>query len=152
MVKMSKKKKIIRKPFEFLEHTADVYIAAYGKNLEEVFENAAMALFEVMTDASKIEQSFVENIEVRATDECALLYNWIELFLIKFEVENKIFSGFEVDKIRKSGSEFLLSSKIYGEDFDPAKHPSKIGVKAITYHKMEIKHNDFFMARFILDI
>ena len=37
--------------FEFLEHTADVYIAAYGKNLAEAFENAAFAMSNVMTEA-----------------------------------------------------------------------------------------------------
>ena len=152
MMKISKMKKFSQKPFEFLEHTADVYIAAYGRNLEEVFENAALAMFEVMTDTSKIEQTLVENVEVIAADEFALLYNWLELFLIKFEIENKLYSRFEIKKMRKTKSKFFLNSKIYGENFDPNKHPSKVEVKAITYHKMEIKHNEVFMARFILDI
>ena len=39
--------------FEFLEHTADVYIRAYGKTMEEAYENAALAMFEVMTDLIK---------------------------------------------------------------------------------------------------
>jgi hypothetical protein len=40
--------------FRFLEHTADVYIAAYGKNLKEAFENAAAAMFETMTNLNQI--------------------------------------------------------------------------------------------------
>ena len=44
-----------KKRFEFLEHTGDAYIAAYGKTLEEAFENAALATFEVMTDVEKVE-------------------------------------------------------------------------------------------------
>jgi SHS2 domain-containing protein len=36
--------------FEFLEHVADAYIAAYGQDLAEAFENAAVAMFETMTD------------------------------------------------------------------------------------------------------
>ena len=152
MVKMAKKREFKQKPFEFLEHTADAYIAAYGENLEEVFENAALAMFEVMTDTSKIGQTLVENVEVRAADELALLYNWLELFIIKFEVENRLYSRFEIKKIRKSNSEFFFSSKIYGENFNPDKHPSKVQIKAITYHRMEIKNNEFSMARFILDI
>ena len=35
--------------FEFLEHTADILIAAHGQTLEEAFENAALAI--VATDA-----------------------------------------------------------------------------------------------------
>ena len=40
--------------FEFMEHTADVYVAAHGANLAEAFENAALAMFEVMTDTAKV--------------------------------------------------------------------------------------------------
>ncbi|MCK4320170.1 archease, partial [Candidatus Bathyarchaeota archaeon] len=31
----------MRRRFEFLEHTADAYVAAYGRTIEEAFENAA---------------------------------------------------------------------------------------------------------------
>jgi hypothetical protein len=43
-----------KKDFEFLEHTADAYVAAYGKNLAEAFENSARATFEVMTDLKEV--------------------------------------------------------------------------------------------------
>ncbi len=39
--------------FEFLEHTADVYIRAHGKTMEEAYENAALAMFETITDTGK---------------------------------------------------------------------------------------------------
>ena len=150
---MSIRKKPLQKRFEFLEHTADVYVVAYGNSLEEVFENSALALFEVMTDTTKIEQSFTENVEVEAYDDFELLCIWLEQFLIKFEVENKLYSRFDVEKIKKSDGGLSLSAKIQGEYFDPDKHPSKVGVKAITYHKMEIKkHDGIFMAKILLDI
>jgi len=40
--------------FRFLEHTADVYVAAYGETLAEAFENAALAMFETMTDTENV--------------------------------------------------------------------------------------------------
>ncbi|MEM4115299.1 MAG: archease, partial [Saccharolobus sp.] len=40
-------------PFEFFDHTADIGIRAYGRSLEEAFANAALAVFEIMTDTSK---------------------------------------------------------------------------------------------------
>lgn len=142
-----------KKGFKFLEHTADVFIEAYGNSVEEVYENAALALFEVMTDTSKIEQTLSEIVEVRATDNFELLYNWLEQFLIKFEVENKIYSKFKVEAIKKIDSELFLSAKIFGEPFDHEKHPSKVGVKAITYHDMNFKENNgLFKAKFLLDI
>jgi SHS2 domain-containing protein len=40
-----------------------------------------------------------------------------------------------------------------GEAFDPEKHPSKVGIKAITYHLMEInKENKHVTVKFLLDI
>jgi len=152
-MKMTDERDAEKKGFKFLEHTADAFIEAYGNNLEEVYENAALALFEVMTDTSKIEQTLSEIVEVCAADNFELLYNWLEQFLIKFEVENKIYSKFEVEVIKKIDSELFLNAKIFGEPFDHEKHPSKVEVKAITYHDMEIKeHNGLFKAKFLLDI
>ena len=37
------------KTYEFLPHTADVKFLAYGKTLEEAFQNAALATFQVMS-------------------------------------------------------------------------------------------------------
>ena len=54
--------------FEFLEHTADVYIRAHGKTMEEAYENTALAMFEVMTDTDKIAQMQEETLEVEAED------------------------------------------------------------------------------------
>ena len=80
--------------FEFLEHTADVYIRAHGKTMEEAYENAALAMFEVMTDTDKIAQMQEETLEVEAEDQYALLYNWLEALLVKFETENMLYSKF----------------------------------------------------------
>jgi SHS2 domain-containing protein len=152
-MKMTDERNIGKRGFKFLEHTADVFIEAYGKNMKEVYENAALALFEVMTDTSKIDQTLSEIVEVRALDNFELLYNWLEQFLIKFEVDNNIFSKFEVEAIKKLNSELFLRAKIFGEPFDHKKHPSKVEVKAITYHDMNIEENNgLFKARFLLDI
>jgi SHS2 domain-containing protein len=55
--------------FKFLEHTADAYIAAHGTTLEEAFENAALAMFEVMTDTEKVSSDIEDSVEVEAEDE-----------------------------------------------------------------------------------
>ena len=46
-----------------------------------------------------------------------------------------------------------LKRKIWGEKFDPQKHPAKVGVKAVTYHRMVIiREKDRVVLEFILDI
>ena len=141
------------KRFEFLEHTADAYVAAYGKNIEEAFENAAYATFEVMTEAEKIEPKIEENVEVEGYDEQALLYSWLEAFLVKFDTTGKLYSRFEISKIEKTKEGYRLKAKIWGETYNPEKHPAKVGIKAVTYHRMEIiKGPKQVTVRFILDI
>jgi len=143
----------VSKRFEFLEHTADVYIAAYGVSLEEAFENAALATFETMTETEKVESKVEDNIEAEGYDEYALLYNWLEALLIKFETTENLYSKFKISKIEKTSDGFKLNAKIWGETFNPEKHPQKVGIKAVTYHQMEIlKKPKMVTVKFILDI
>jgi SHS2 domain-containing protein len=139
--------------FEFLEHTADAYIAAHGATMEEAFGNAALSLFEVMTDTEKIAQTHKDAIEVEAEDEYALLYSWLEALLVKFEVDGMLYSKFEVTAIKETKDGFKLKATVWGEKFSAEKHPQKVGVKAATYHQMEfIKTLDKVTLMFILDI
>ena len=142
-----------KKAFEFLEHTADIYVAAYGATLEEAFENAALAMFETMTETKNVEPKEKDFVEVRANDEYALLYSWLEKLLIKFEVDEKLYSRFKVERIEKLPDGYVLRATIMGELFDLEKHPSKVGIKAITYHLMEInRENNQVTVKFLLDI
>jgi SHS2 domain-containing protein len=139
--------------FEFLEHTADAYIAAYGVSLEEAMANAALAMFEVMTDTSKVDATHEEDVEVEAEDEYALLYSWLEALLVKFEVDGWVYSKFDVHNVKEGKDGFTLRATVYGEKFDLKKHPQKVGVKAVTYHQMEIiKEREKVALMFILDI
>ena len=141
------------KAFDFLEHTADAYVAAYGKDLAEAFENAAIAMFEVMTEVEKVDAETEDYVEVEAEDEHALLYSWLEALLVKSEINQMLYSKFEISDINKTVSGLRLNARIWGENFNPEKHPQKIGVKAVTYHRMEIlKESNKVTLKFILDV
>lgn len=124
--------------YKFLPHTADVIFEGYGETFEEAFANAALAMEEVMTDTSKVEQKVEEKIEVESEDMKALLYDWLEQLLILHDAKNLIFSKFDVKKIEKSEKGFRLTASIWGEEFDPARHEDRTVVKAVTYMNMEI--------------
>ncbi len=139
--------------FEFLEHTADVLVAAYGQNMAEAFEHAALAMFELMTDTGRVTTSVEEALEVGAEDEYALLYSWLEALLVKFEVGGVVYSKFQVSSFEETNDGFKLKANVWGEKFNPEKHSQKVAVKAITYHRMEIiKEFDKVTLEFILDI
>ncbi len=139
--------------FEFLEHTADVYIRAHGTTMEEAYENAALAMFEVMTDTDKITPMQEETLEVEAEDQYALLYSWLEELLVKFETENMLFSKFQITNWEETDENFKIKAKVFGEKFDSQKHPQRVAVKAATYHRMVIiRERDRVILEFILDI
>jgi SHS2 domain-containing protein len=144
---------MLDKKFEFLEHMGDAYIAAYGETLEEAFSNAGLAMFEVMTDTKLIEPKLRDEIIVEGEDEIALLHNWLEALLLKFEIELKLYSSFNVKKIKRKNGGFLLEAEVFGETFNKDKHLSKTEVKAVTYHQMNIsKEAGKFIVKFILDL
>ncbi len=141
------------KKFEFLEHTADVYIAAHGSTMEEAFENAGLAMFEVMTDTEKVSPCEEDSVEVEAEDEYALLYSWLEALLVKSELKSMLYSKFIISKIQETEEIFKLKATVWGEKFNAEKHPQKVAVKAVTYHRMEIvKEIGKVTLMFILDI
>lgn len=147
---MSRKK---TDPFEFLDHTGDIRIIARGKNLAEAFENAALAMFETMTYTKNVQNKIDEIVEVQGHDKIALLYNWLEDLLIRFDIGGTLYSRFRIEKIEESKKGFKLKAKIFGESFNRGKHKQKVGVKAITYHQMSINEKKGeCLVEFILDI
>jgi SHS2 domain-containing protein len=139
--------------YKFLEHTADAYVAAYGKDLTKAFENAAVAMFDVMTEVEKINPLTEDHVEANGDDEQELLYSWLEALLVKSEINGMLYSKFEVSELNQDSNGFRLKAKIWGEKFDAERHLQKVGIKAITYHRMEIvKTPGKVTLKFILDI
>ena len=139
--------------FRFLEHTADAYVEAYGANLEEAFGSAGLGLTDVMTELETVEPKTESTLVVVGQDEQALLYSWLEELLLEFELKSMLYSRFEVTTIKQNSEGFELHGKAWGEKYDPKKHPTKVGIKAATYHQMEIiKEPDGVILRFILDV
>ncbi|EHP69398.1 hypothetical protein MetMK1DRAFT_00021540 [Metallosphaera yellowstonensis MK1] len=134
--------------FEFFDHTADVGIRAWGKTLEEAFENSALAVFEVMTDTSKVERRERREVTVEGYDLKNLLYRWIESLLFYYDTELLLFSAFKVTIEGLS-----LRGEALGEKFDPERHERRTVVKAMTYHEMEItKRDGGYEITFVVDI
>ena len=125
------------KRFEFLElATADVIYRAYGKSLSSAFENAALALSEVMINTSQVRPVVEKLVKVTGEDLKSLLFNWLNELLYLVDSEGLAFSRFTV-KLNEAKPE--LSAKLAGEKIDPDRHELRTEVKACTYHKMEVR-------------
>ena len=139
--------------FKFFKHIADVEFEAYGKTIEEAFENAAIALQEVMVNTKKIKLQITKEISIESEDMKSLLYDFLEKFLIFHDAENLVFGKIKVIKIWKSAEKWKLEARAMGEEFDEKRHEPRTAVKAVTYFNMDIgKKDSQFFVHITLDI
>ncbi len=124
------------KKFEFLKHTADVKFRAYGKNLEEQFANAALAMFSIITETEKVKPEFEKTITVNGPDEKALLYNWLEELLYLMDAEEFMLHDVKKVKIEKK-EKLKLTAQVVGSKFKK-EYEILSGIKAATYNEMEL--------------
>ena len=136
------------KGYEYFEATADVGLKAYGKDLNEAFENAGLAIFNIISDTSNIDALNEIEFEIASEDEVSLLYDYLEELLFYHEVEFMLFSEFHVE----IDDNLHLKANIKGEGIDWDKHERKTEIKAITFHKMDVKHNDCVELQAIVDL
>lgn len=137
--------------FSFLEHTADILIRAWGKTIDEAFENAGRALFEMMTDISELKSETKYTFKLEAEDLQSLLYDYLDELIYIFDTERIAFTEFKV-KI-KEVPRCSLDCEAWGEKFNPQRHVQKTEVKAPTYAQMEIrKEDDRTTLQYVLDI
>lgn len=137
------------KNFEFFDHTSDVGVKAFGDTLDQAFENSALAVFELMTDTSRVKGERKFEVDIEGLDMENLLYRWIESLLAEYDYSLTLFSKFQV-KIYPD--DFKLHGIAYGERFDPKVHERRTVVKAMTYHELEIKRNEHWTITFVVDI
>jgi SHS2 domain-containing protein len=139
----------MKKAFEIIDHTADIGIIAYGTDIEELFSNAALALFSLITEPESIEEKSHLNLEVSSEDRDSLLVEWLNELIYFFDAKHILFNRFDIESLTHNE----LKATCHGEGFDPMKHKIKRGVKAATYHMLKLdKNSDGYKAQIILDI
>ncbi len=135
------------KKYELIDHTADVCIKAYGKTISEAFEHAALGMFDIITDNSKIESVGQYELEIDSPDLEQLLVDWLSELLFLNSAKNLVFGTFNI-----TISDNHLSAKVFGEEFDTTKHKIGAEIKAVTYHMLEVKNSEPYHVQVLFDI
>ena len=140
------------KRYEYLEHTGDIGIRAYGSTLEALFINAAQGLFEAIADLSTVDTITQTKIKVSAESLEELMVAWLDELNFRHEIEEVFFREVEIRKI--STAPYRLTAVAYGEPVDFAKHVVYTEVKSITYHQLIVEQtpDDRWMAQVIFDL
>lgn len=140
------------KEFEILEHTADIGIAAYGKNKKEVFISAAKGMFEIIAGENKnLKENFYGKIKLEADNLEGLLFAWLNELLYIGETKLVILNKFEIKEL----SDYQIKAEVGGTKINPPSIKIEKEIKAVTYHRLEIKkdgESGLWKAQVIFDI
>ena len=139
------------KKFEYFDVTADIGFYAFGKTLNEAFENAGLAMFNIISDTCNIEPIKSIEFEITSEDKVSLLYDYLEELLFYHEIEFMLFSEFDV-QIDETGEDYHLKAIIKGEDINWDKHARDCEIKAITFHQMEVNVGEVVELKAIVDL
>jgi SHS2 domain-containing protein len=120
--------------FEEVEHTADVAIRVWGRDLAELLANAAYGLACQMADPDGVEQTAERSVELEAYDAETLLVAWLGELLYLGERDGCVFVDFDVLEIAPT----KLRAMARG---GPAQVRRR-HVKAVTFSDLKISHTD----------
>lgn len=135
--------------YRYINHTSDLGMEIYGKDLEELFANGLYAIFDNILDLNTVKIIESRKIELSAQNTEDLLMDWFRELVFIFATEYFIAKEIKLIKIQDN----KLSAEILGEIFDKAKHKIKIEIKTPTYHMFNIKKTEAgYVATVIFDV
>ena len=142
-------------PYKFLEEigTADIAFEAVGRDLPELFRDAADATMNVMIDnLDAIEPRETRNIEVSNEKIDMLLFDFLQELIYFKDAERLLLRTREV-RIDERDQKWFLKAEAAGEPLDAARHHQRADVKAVTLHDFSVEKEDGgWKARVLLDI
>lgn len=139
------------KRYKQIPHTADIGAKIYGKDIPELFANAAFAMFDLMAGIGKMakgEGNKVE-VEVQGPDFEGLLVSWLnELLYLSFN-NDLLFCKFDVISLEKT----RLKAEVTGQSLEANKGRLRREIKAATYHDLKItKDKGRYEVTIIFDV
>ena len=140
------------KKFKVLEDVAiaDIAFEAYGKNLNELFENTALAIFEETADLSKIEEKENKSIKIEADNIENLLFDFLSELLYIKDTDSFLFKS---SKVKIDEKKHTLKAELTGEKINREKHELRNDIKAITLHMFKVeKTKEGYKATIVVDV
>ncbi|MBU1053797.1 MAG: archease [Proteobacteria bacterium] len=135
--------------YKTIDHTADIGIEVFGFKLEDLFENAAFAMYDLLTDTGTLLSLSETSITVTGQDWPDLMVNWLRELLYLFTGKAMLVKSTKIISL----SEFTITANIKYEDFVSGCHIIKNEIKAVTYHQIKVEPaGSKWKARIIFDV
>ncbi len=132
-----------------IDHTADVGICVRAPTLEKLFARAAWGMFSVITDMNTVYSKEVTRVAVEADDRDGLLVRWLSELNFLHVTTHRLFSHFRIVFL----GDQRLEAEVGGEPIETQRHTIYTEIKAVTFHELELAHDDGgWKARIIFDV
>ena len=142
-------------PYEYLEDfgTADIAFEATGRDLPQLFCDAADATMNVMIDnLDAIESRETRQIELCSEQIDMLLFDLLQELIFVKDAERLLLRIRNL-QIDEKDEKYFLKTTAEGEPLDAQRHQQRADVKAVTLHGFSVKKTeDGWKARVLLDI
>jgi SHS2 domain-containing protein len=142
-------------PYKFLEEigTADIAFEAVGRDLPELFKEAADATTNVMIDnLDAIQPRETRHIELWNDEIDMLLFDFLQELIYLKDAERLLLRVREA-QLQEKDQKYFLNAKAAGEPLDATRHHQRADVKAVTLHDFSVEKEDGgWKARVLLDI
>ena len=142
--------------YKFLEDVAlaDIAYEAYGKKLVEMFENAALAIFELSAELKTIKP--IKKFEIRLKNKKIdmLLYDFLSEILFLKDSKYSVFKDLKVKIIEnKKNKNIELYAVLHGDSINSKTQHLENDIKAVTMHMFEVKkEKNSWKATVVVDI
>lgn len=128
-----------------IEHTADRAFRVRGRDLKELFANAAEALLRIEGRRKTAALSRERRVEIEGFDRETLLVNWLNEILYLGETRRETYTGVEIQEV----SDHRLRATLKAE---PGGRRRRL-VKAVTFHGLRVrKTRQGLEAEVIVDV
>ena len=142
-------------PYSYLEEIgiADIAFEATGRDLTELFRDAADATINVMIDnIDAIRPVETRHIKLSSDKLDMLLFDFLQELIFLKDAERLLLRMREV-QIAERDENYFVKATAEGEPLDAERHHQRADVKAVTLHDFSVEQIDGgWKARVLLDI
>jgi SHS2 domain-containing protein len=135
--------------YKIIDHTADFGLHVFGADPQDLFANAARAMFELITDPQTVNDAQTLTVTVEGGDWPDLMVNWLRELLYLWAGRELLVGAIDIQQV----SDKKVTAIIAADRFDPQRHPVQTEIKAVTYHQIQVKSKSTgWEAKIIFDV
>ena len=116
--------------------TADMGVRASASDVPGLYEALGLGMFALITDLRTVRAREERVVDASADDPEGLAVAFLSKLLLLQQTEGFLVRDLHARPVGSPPTSILATA--FGERFDPARHPARIEVKAVTMHRLSV--------------